>query len=176
MVEFVTKALVCWWIASLACAPNALEWNQDKETSRSGDLRTKTVWIRELDTVKERERGRAEGQREQWEGIEDWGITSIAERGVQQTWPSTMRETREWRLGEGQVGLEGWISFLWGTDLQSRSGTGTPFNQRYSNCIGWPLPRVSLGDFTWLTRVQDFEDIMGSRHDSVGVWEPRAIR
>lgn len=87
-----------------------------------------------------------------------------------------MRETREWRLGEGQVGLEGWISFLWGTDLQSRSGTGTPFNQRYSNCIGWPLQRVSLGDFTWLTRLQDFEDIMGSRHDSVGVWEPRAIR
>lgn len=45
-------------------------------------------------------------------------------------------ESIEWVGGVGW----GWgISFLRGADLQSGSGTGAPFNQTYSNCIGWPL-------------------------------------
>lgn len=147
----------------------------EEEAFRIGDFGTETT-----DRGKERYKGN--WKRKDWntEGTvarTEWvrRLRKLLKR-VQSAADVTLDNEGESRLGEGQVGWKGWISFLWGSDLQSGSGTGTPFNQRYSNCIGWPLRRVSLGDFTRLTRLQDFEDIIVSRNSSIGVWEDQAIR
>lgn len=59
---------------------------------------------------------------------------------------------------EGSTRVGG--SFLCGADLQSGSSTGPPFNQRYSNCIVWPLWRALLNDVARPLRLQHYEDII----------------
>lgn len=67
----------------------------------------------------------------------------------------------QWQSGpeEGWLRWEGG-SFLCGDDLQSGSSTGPPFNQRYLNCIVWPLRRALLRDIARPLRLHHFEDII----------------
>lgn len=70
----------------------------------------------------------------------------------------------------GLTGMRGGGSFLCGDDLQSRSSTGPPFNQRYLNCIVWPLWRALLRDIARPLRLQHFEDIIDGSF-SLDVWD-----
>lgn len=156
-------------------------WEKEGREDRRRNIQDKGFlgWIyvlceNEIQTERNKGKWKKEGLKDRASsGAERMGqeITEIARKSarVWQMWPLTMRELPQSRFWGGTSGVRGgWISFLWGSDLQSGSGTGTPFNQRYSNWIGWPLQRVSLGDFTRPTRLQGFEVIIESRNSSIG--------
>lgn len=70
----------------------------------------------------------------------------------------------------GLTGMRRGGSFLCGDDLQSGSSTGPPFNQRYLNCIVWPLWRALLRDIARPLRLQHFEDIIDGSFP-LDVWD-----